>query len=159
MEKLKLEIELVPKPLWYANLRSELSKDVWQAVSRDCAKRHNYQCGICGGKGAFHPVECHEIWQYDDVNRIQTLTGIISLCPNCHRVKHFGLAYSRGETAEVFAHFCKINNLSEVVGELQVQYYFDLWSKRSAFDDWQADMSWVNKLLAELPANLNQRWE
>lgn len=38
------------------------------------------------------PVECHEVWDYDDDRKIQRLERRVALCPACHEVKHAGLA-------------------------------------------------------------------
>lgn len=47
---------------------------------------------VCGGRGEKWPVECHEMWQYDDKNHVQKLAGLIALCPDYHKVKHIGYA-------------------------------------------------------------------
>ena len=65
---MKLTIELVPQSSWGNNLRSEanLSKGQWDKLRKESYRKANYKCEICGEKGPKWPVECHEIWHYDD---------------------------------------------------------------------------------------------
>lgn len=148
-KKLKLEIELVPETLWFRNLRSELSPEMWNLIKKASGKQYGWRCAICSGRGKSHWVECHEIWSYDDVRRVQTLAGVISLCPDCHKVKHYGFACSQGKEAEVFAHFCRINDLSEETGVVLVREYFSQWTERSRHEDWTVDFSWIDKFIVE----------
>ena len=87
-----LTIELVPSTCWFSNVRDHVSKSIWDKLRKATYRQSNYRCEICGDRGSKHPVECHEIWHYDDDKYIQTLTGLTALCPDCHRVKHIGLA-------------------------------------------------------------------
>jgi len=82
---MKLTIELVPSTAWYSNVRSNVSKEVWDIIRKKSYAKANYKCEVCGdvgtNQGVGHKVECHEIWHYDDDSHTQTLTGLISLCP------------------------------------------------------------------------------
>ncbi len=62
----QLTVELVPRTCWFSNLRSELSKEEWDRLRRPVFERAGNRCEVCGGKGTQHPVECHEVWEYDD---------------------------------------------------------------------------------------------
>ena len=68
---MKLTIELVPKTAWFSNLRSILARAAWDKLRKESYKNAAHKCEICGGYGKKHPVECHEIWEYDDKNHIQ----------------------------------------------------------------------------------------
>lgn len=76
---MKLTIELVPATSWGNNLRSRLPKKSWNAIRKRVYKEADFKCEICGGVGKRHPVECHEVWEYDDVNHIQSLVGFVAL--------------------------------------------------------------------------------
>ena len=86
---MKLTIELVPSTSWGNNLRSEanLSKDRWDTLRRQSYRKAGYRCEICSEKGPTHPVECHEIWHYDDETKTQTLKGLISFMSNLSQGK------------------------------------------------------------------------
>jgi len=109
----KLTIELVPSTCWFSNVRSELPKKEWDRLRKESYAKANHKCEVCGGSGREqgykHSVECHEIWHYDDENKIQTLEGLISLCPRCHQVKHMGRTTVIGKQAVAFKHLEEVN--------------------------------------------------
>jgi hypothetical protein len=149
MYKKFLSIELVPKSCWYSNLRKELPTTQWDKIRRDCYRKAGYKCEICGGVGKKHPVECHEIWEFDDKTHIQTLTGVIALCPSCHEVKHFGLAMVKGKDKVAKKHLCKVNEWSSEDADLYIEGVFEQYHKRSQHN-WELDISIVEKLLEQI---------
>lgn len=142
---MKLTIELVPESCWYSNVRSEVSKEEWDYLRKDCYKKANYCCEICGGKGDKWPVECHEIWNYDDKKKIQKLERLIALCPNCHKVKHIGLTTMNGELDLAIRHLMIVNKISEKEANSIIKKSFSIWKKRNQFD-WSLDISYLDKL-------------
>ena len=141
-----LTIELVPRTVWYSNLRSELSKEQWDFLRRACYRKAEYVCEICGGEGPKWPVECHEIWEFDDSQRTQTLKGLIALCPDCHSVKHIGLAGMLGKGQATRAHLARVNGWSAKQAQDCVRKAFALWEERSQHD-WTLDISWIEQHL------------
>ena len=144
MNDLKLNIELVPSTSWFVNLRSLMTASQWDIVKRDCYKKAGHKCEICGGKGDKHPVEAHEIWEYDDEFGLQTLIGTIALCPPCHQVKHMGLQMKKGVShfQKALNHFVKINGLNLDIAEVLVMQAFAIHKGRSEIE-WEVDVSWV----------------
>jgi hypothetical protein len=140
----RLTIELVPKAVWFSNVRSMISRQDWDFLRRNSYKKAGYLCEICGGIGNHHPVECHEIWQYDDNKHIQKLLGLISLCPLCHEVKHIGLASIRGRIDTVKRHLAKINAWTEQEVNEYVSKQFDVWMDRSLYE-WKVDLMWLDE--------------
>jgi hypothetical protein len=132
---MKLTIELVPSTSFYSNVRSNVSKERWDEIRKQSYEKANYKCEICGDKGKNqgyrHDVECHEIWEYDDENLIQTLLGYISLCPKCHTVKHIGLAQIQGNFDMAVKHLCKVNDISQTEASQIIKDAFDKWKERS----------------------------
>ena len=147
---MKLTIELVPKTAWYTNVRSNVTKAQWDIIRRKSYKAANYKCEICGStglqQGYNHPVECHEIWEYDDELLTQTLTGLISLCPYCHKCKHPGLAGIKGETHIVLKQLQTVNNITEVEAQKMLRKAFKVWRNRSQWE-WELDISYLNEYL------------
>ena len=92
----RLQVELVPSTCWFSNVRDHVSKTDWDTLRKATYQKAGHVCEICGGRGPKWPVECHEIWHYDDESLTQTLKGLIALCPSCHETKHIGLAGLRG---------------------------------------------------------------
>ena len=122
---LKLQIELVPGSCFYSNVRSILKKGQWDEIRRAVYGKFGNKCAICGGVGPKWPVECHEVWMYDDVALTQTLGYMQALCPACHHVKHMGLH------PDSFSRFVTFNGLDRSVAVLIRQAVFKQHSARS----------------------------
>lgn len=140
---MKLTVELVPSTTWFVNLRSILTRSEWDKVRKGRYKKAKNRCEVCGGQGPKWPVECHEVWHYNDNTKQQTLTGLVALCPDCHKVKHLGLALIKGWYDESVKHFCKINNLSQSEAEIYIAKVFDTHNYRSKFE-WVVNTEWLN---------------
>lgn len=141
---MKLTIELVPQTSWYTNVRSEVSKEEWDKIRRKCYQQAKYKCEICGGKGDKWPVECHEIWHYDDQHKRQILTGLIALCPNCHKTKHVGLSQMNGELDLVIQQLMKVNGLNKKEALDYINESFQIWNERSRFD-WDCNIDYLKE--------------
>ena len=128
---MKLTIELVPSTCWMTNVRSQVSKESWDEIRREVYQAAHHRCQICGGRGDFHAVECHEIWRYDDEKRSQVLDGMLALCPACHQVKHIGLAQINGQGAAARDHLAKVNGLTVAQADAEIKKAFDTWAERS----------------------------
>jgi hypothetical protein len=144
MKELRLEIELVPQTSWMNNVRSILTAAQWDILRKQVSAAAWDTCQICGGVGPEHPVECHEIWEYNDKTKIQKLAGMIALCPNCHLVKHFGFARVTDREEIAFNHFMKVNSLKKIQAEAEIVKAFDIWRKRSVID-WELDLSGLER--------------
>jgi len=140
----KLTIELVPSSSWLNNVRAVLSKKQWDIIKKTVADKAWNVCEICGGVGPKHPVECHEIWHYDNKTQIQKLVGMVALCPACHQVKHFGLAQVMGKREQALKHFMKINKLTEWDAEKEIEHAFKVWKQRSV-KEWKLDISHLSE--------------
>jgi len=150
----RLTIELVPMGQWFDNVRARFSDSQWNTLKRACFTYAHHRCEICGGVGKKHPVECHEIWHYDDDSKTQTLKGLISLCPPCHRVKHIGNAQRMGLLAPTIKHMAKINKWPLFMAEAYVEVEMDRWQWRSQFD-WSLDLSWLDNADAYVKSAAN----
>ena len=146
-----LEVELVPKNLWGKNLRSELPKKEWDFLRKRSYARANYLCEVCGGKGRKHPVECHEVWSYNDKTKVQKLEGLVALCPPCHRVKHLGRTMGTPYKYSTLNHMKKVNDLDDYYLEMYLNIVFGTWSERSKYD-WSQDLSELPAIKKELEA-------
>lgn len=140
----KLTVELVPKTCWHVNVRSEVPEWKWEVLKRRCFRDADNKCEVCGGVGSKWPVECHEIWEYDSENYIQILKGLIALCPNCHQVKHIGLAGIHGNYDSAVDHLMKVNEWDDYDVAFHIEEAFDIWRERSAHE-WELDITWLKK--------------
>lgn len=137
-----LFVELVPKTSWGDNLRSRFKPSEWDRLRFACYAAAGHKCEICGGVGRRHPVECHEIWHYDDEAHVQTLHGLIALCPSCHEVKHFGRTQVTGRRAAALAHLARVNGWTKIQASEHVASAFAVWRERSKYP-WTLDISKV----------------
>ena len=140
----QLTIELVPRTAWFSNVRKMVSRKDWDILRKESYKKANYKCEICGGIGKRYPVECHEVWGYDDDKYVQKLLRLISLCPACHEVKHIGLASVRGRGEIAKKHLAKVNGWSRQETDKYVIEQFDIWRIRSSYT-WKIDLTWLEK--------------
>jgi hypothetical protein len=143
----KLTIELVPSTCWYTNVRSQVSSQDWDRLRQHTYAQAHHRCEVCGGVGPQHPVECHEVWHYDDDRHIQTLVKLIALCPACHEVKHMGFANTQGRGQIAQQHLAKVNRWSLDQTQTYVQECFQVWQRRSQYQ-WQLDISYLELLLS-----------
>lgn len=144
-----LTLELVPSTSWGDNLRSRLSRSEWDIVRRKTYRDANFICEICGGVGPRHPVEAHERWEYDDVNHVQTLVGMIALCPTCHQAKHIGRTLTVGsdQTQEaVLTHIMQVNRWTKSLLLLELDSAFTQHAERSQHQ-WALDISWIEHVI------------
>jgi len=140
---MELTIELVPKTSWYSNVRSEVSDREWDAIRKAVYRRADYKCEVCGDTGDEHPVECHEVWHYDDENHTQRLKRMIALCPDCHQVKHIGYASTQGKGHEAAEHLAKVNDWTLFEAMEYIQDSLEQWRERSQHE-WTLDTSILN---------------
>jgi hypothetical protein len=136
---LKLQIELVPGSCWYSNVRNNVKAKQWDLIRKRVYQEANNNCEICGGRGFRYPVDCHEIWAYDDKKLIQKLGRFQALCPLCHEVKHIGLAQIKGNGVRAFGRFIEINRLSIDTAIEIKKAVFMQWKARSA-KQWDLDI-------------------
>lgn len=141
----KLAVELVPKTCWFTNVRSNVSKADWDRLKKITAGAADNRCEICNGIGPKWPVECHEIWHYDDQAHVQTLVRLQALCPSCHEVKHVGLAQVRGRMRHAIGHLQTVNGWDLDQTASHIAQAFNRWAERSCHE-WTLDISWLEHL-------------
>jgi 5-methylcytosine-specific restriction endonuclease McrA len=144
----KLTIELVPSTSWYTNVRSNVSKSEWDKIRKKCYAAASHKCEICGGKGRKHPVECHEVWDYDDKLKVQKLTSLVSLCPSCHQVKHAGLSIMRGLERDVIFQLMAVNKYTRADAIKDIQDAFEVYHKRSD-STWDVNINYIKEYMNE----------
>lgn len=148
--KPKLPIELVPASMHGCNVRSRLSTTQWKYICDTTHATPKYKqkaCVICGedGKkqGFKHSLECHEQWQYDLDTNTQKLVNLLSICPMCHKVFHYGLSKRTGYGDKAYQHLKKVNGWNDTQADLYIsQVNADI--KRRSKVDWQLDLTFLN---------------
>ncbi len=140
----------MPQPLWGRSIVG-MYREQWDKLRRPCYRAAGYRCEICGGKGPQHPVEAHEVWQYEDdgARGVQTLIRLIALCPDCHAVKHMGRSSAMHPPHEVhrlLMHRARVNGL----GGLPDRELETAWQRHfgDAMDEWarRSELAWSQDL-------------
>jgi predicted amidophosphoribosyltransferase len=146
----RLTAELVPSTCWWSNLRSNTPRSQWAKCQAFVRTRSGDRCEVCGGRGPQWPVECHEVWGYDDTTHVQTLTGLIALCPACHEVKHIGRASAIGNLAPALSHLMAVNGWTGDQATDYLDGVWDTWRARSKHQ-WTLDVSWLGTIGINIP--------
>ena len=165
--RLRLAIEHVPAPIWYANLRQAIRPATWDHLRHQVYDAAGRRCQACGARGRLH---CHERWQYDDKAGVARLKGFRALCGACHAVCHPGAFFVRmlerggvysvsgrvglqvwdpktGFTLE--AHWCKVNGLDRADWERHLKATGTTQEKRNQ-RSWRVDLGrWADLVPAE----------
>jgi hypothetical protein len=130
-------------------VRSNVSKKEWDVIRQKVYALSGYKCEVCKGKGKKWPVECHEVWHYDDELYRQTLRCMIALCPACHRVKHIGRASICSNFDSTLKHLQNVNEWDRSYTIKYVNEQFLIWSERSKFD-WTLDIEKLSNYLIDM---------
>jgi Domain of unknown function (DUF5710) len=142
---------MVPQTLWGKNLRAVLQEEQWDIVRKHAYVASGYRCQVCGGRGPGWPVEADEAWNYDDKTLIQTLKAVIALCPDCHRIRHWGKTTIDGREKEALARLMTVNRWSRAQAEAEIASAFKQWDERSRYE-WTSDYGWVTRVHGFVPS-------
>lgn len=153
LKPLKLDFDLVPETQWGKSLRMRVPRPIWDKLRKEVYAQAGFKCQICGAEGR---LNCHEIWEYDEKNLIQRLTGLRAVCDMCHHVMHFGRSsiladQGRLDIKEVIKHFMKVNDVSRKEFEAHYRAAICIWQDRSQ-SKWVLDFGQWAALLPEKPA-------
>lgn len=152
-KKPKLEVELIPSTCHFSNVRTTVKPKEWDKIRYISYESAGNKCEICKGvgteQGYKHAVECHEIWEYDDVNHIQKLVGLISLCPICHQVKHIGRAIKMGRFTICVKQLAKVNKWTRPQIDKHIADSFEVYKERSKYE-WELDITLLEKAPYEI---------
>lgn len=104
--------DMLPTTSWEANLRTVFSAQEWDRLRKFCYQAAGNTCVACGSRGEPH-VEAHEAWRFDEKTGVQTLRGLLCLCPTCHKAKHLGFANRIGRLPQVLERLMWLNDWDE----------------------------------------------
>jgi hypothetical protein len=149
----KLRVELVPSTCWLSNVRSLMRERPWRRLAAQIAEDAGRCCEVCRGRGRQHAVECHEVWLYDDLRRVQTLMRLQALCRRCHRVKHLGRAVNLGYGEQSCAWLARVNGWDVPTTARYVDVVFRQWQARSE-RAWTLDLTVLGDAYQVSPAAL-----
>ncbi len=149
-----IRINLIPQTSWGKNLRAMMPRERWQEFARtQIYASTGSRCLVCAERGPQWPVEADEIWKFDENKKMQTLAGIVPLCPDCHSVRTCGFAVAQGREKEVVRHLAWIERISHEDAQKRIQRAISKWEKRSR-KEWAIDISYMKQRF-----NLSIDWD
>jgi hypothetical protein len=89
MADFKLNVSMVPAPLWGQNLRKYLTRGEWNKL-RATQFEKVPNCEFCGSNPVGPAKQAHEEWVYDVRARVARLASLRTMCRMCHFVEHPG---------------------------------------------------------------------
>ena len=101
--------EMVPRTAWASNVRNHVAQDTWNSARKAVYAAANWRCERCGRRGKQWPIECNELWSYNDDTQTQTLVKLEALCPPCHWAYHLGHSRIAGHFDEALQHLAMVN--------------------------------------------------
>jgi hypothetical protein len=157
LRRLKLCIELIPKPLWEQNLRSSggLGKARWDKLRRGLIETNSACCAICSSTKKLHG---HEVWEYREKKTVGTavLLRVEIVCVDCHDIHHWARTTKLFKSGDITSdrynflrkHFRKINGCRQQVFDDHFLHSLRVWSARSK-KKWRVDWGTFKPALAE----------
>ena len=112
-------------------------------------------CGTAAAKSA--DLQAHEVWDYNDEERVALLTDVRLICKPCHAVEHFGNSYLRVKEGSLppdylntlAKHFCRVNAVSAAAFQSHLAEAMAIWKRRSRFR-WTPDFGRFVELFPEI---------
>ena len=148
MSEPKLSIELVPRPCWGNNVRSQLTDVEWDVIRSMVYHLADNTCETCGKQTT--RLHAHEVWSYNEKTKVQKLVGLKALCARCHEVKHYGRADIMGRSAEAKKWLMKVNGWSEEKAGEHISEAFGDWMIRSEIKNWKLDIHYLKEFMERI---------
>lgn len=140
---LKLELNLIPASSFGSNLRKKLGRK-WDTLSKRIRGERRFICDICNAKGK--TTHLHEVWEFDEKNKIQKLIGFECICVTCHSVHHWGLSKIQGKNMNALMnHACNVNQCKRKVFNKHLLESFETWRRRSDCN-WTLNLDFIKYL-------------
>ena len=133
--------DMLPTSSWEANLRTVFSEQEWDRLRKFCYQAAGNTCIACGSRGEPH-VEAHEAWKFDEATGVQSLKGLLCLCPTCHKAKHLGYANRLGRLPQVLARLKWLNDWDDATLALELGKV-EQRQKELSERSWTLDLSFL----------------
>lgn len=163
-----IRFEFLPKQQNFRNARSALQYFygdylVWKKVRDKIEENFGGVCKICGktsqenepNKEKIHTArtECHEIWSFNEITKIQKLEDLEPLCNRCHSIKHINRHFKDIPLQNsLFKDYERINSIEEDQRFLDYEFSLDYQKKLNDIK-FDMDLTLLNNL--DLGINLD----
>jgi hypothetical protein len=145
--------DLIPETAWGASLYNLLIPSAWNALRMPVLEHNHRVCELCGVQ--LSSLDVHETWDYEfppdeefarrdelTVFGVQRLTGLMTVCHNCHLCFHLGHANVQGRLSGTLDRLAALNNWSpDEVGHYD-QTLIGRWERASEIH-WMLDFQQI----------------
>jgi len=167
----RLQIQLVPLLAWGRNVRAVVAGDTWEALRwhlgaaqyrpqflsidlPDRPYRAKLKCAHC--KTEQKALDLHELWHYDDKNKVQRLIGLKAICSKCHLSTHMGYANATGRTEEALVNLAAVNGWTAQQAQEHSDRAFAVWERRAS-TQYTLDVSYLARFNIG-PTKIHMDW-
>lgn len=153
-----LTIEPVPFSSRFSSVRTHLAQADFNRLKKSIYIRAGYRCEICGEngfeQGHQHPVECHEVFEFDETSGTQKMSGLMCVCPNCHSVKNIELTRAKSEEdfEAALNRLASINGWSKSQSMAYYQHSMHVWKERSK-KSWILNLQLLDGIGLQFPSD------
>lgn len=84
----------IPSSMAGVNPRTILGREWWDVVRKQAYLANNYNCCACGGNPSDRPLDAHEVYRFDYVDKTMTFVEVVALCKDCHAFIHSGCLHA-----------------------------------------------------------------
>lgn len=154
-----LEMSFIPFSMHFINVRAVATKQEWDQLKsfvHKHSKNGSSSCQICKQSGRSQgfawSLECHEQWSFNWDTRTMKLTGLMSLCPYCHKAIHYFRTKKMEKKifAKVQAHAMQVNQIDDqtlnkyVLNALKFSKAMSGFSFKTFSRQWKMDLTLLN---------------
>lgn len=146
-----LTVEAFPADLAPSvNLSASLSGTAWERLAQRTYAQADHRCEVTGGVGSAWPVECQEVWEFDDKAHVLRLIGMTALAPEVHLAKHIVQLQGqpRSDALQTLQH---VNLWREEDAEIYLKGVAEQARQRSQHG-WQLDLAWLQSQGVAIPS-------
>jgi hypothetical protein len=132
--------------------KKTLGRTAWKQIRQDVLSAAKNTCEICGHEPNIYygdPLNCHEVWHYDDRRAVATLIRLRMQCGACDNAVHVGRAMTYGVGDRAFAQLQKVNGIAVAEVEQLGVAALAQWQRRNP-KAWR--MRIADALVAKYPA-------
>lgn len=153
---LPLTVDAFPANLaTHINMSSSLPEEEWSSIRKATYKNANYMCEVSGGVGTEWPVECHELWRFDEGSQTLQLRGFMALHPEIHVAKHLERQQEDKRRQQAIWMLQAMNEWTVTEAEEYWKFARDTAMRRSG-QEWKLDLSWLASRNYTIPPRLRQ---
>lgn len=147
-----LFVDLIPTTCWFTNVRSCVAPRDWERIRRMVVRRADHTCETCGApedREVRRWLEAHERFAYEPKRSVQSLRRLVSMCTDCHRTTHYGLAELQGHADDAIRHLMAVNGFGLSRAHGHIARATELWRARS-LRTWTLDLEILTRQGIEL---------